>query len=70
MSDQIRALVTGGSGGLGSAICRQLAIAGHFVYVHANRSLDSAQRVAAEIISRGGAAAAVQFDVTAGRGVP
>ena len=32
-----RALVTGGSGGIGAAICKQLGAAGHFVYVHANR---------------------------------
>jgi hypothetical protein len=31
-----RALVTGGSGGIGAAICKQLGSMGHFVYVHAN----------------------------------
>jgi 3-oxoacyl-[acyl-carrier protein] reductase len=60
----IRALVTGGSGGIGTAICRRLATAGHFVYVHANRKLDAAQAITADIIAQGGLAEAVQFDVT------
>ena len=65
MSDpQIRALVTGGSGGIGAAICRRLAAAGHFVYVHANRGIDAAHTTAAEIEAAGGDAAAIQFDVT------
>jgi 3-oxoacyl-[acyl-carrier protein] reductase len=61
---QIRALVTGGSGGIGAAICRRLAAAGHFVYVHANRGIDTAQATAADINGAGGHAAAIQFDVT------
>jgi 3-oxoacyl-[acyl-carrier protein] reductase len=32
-----RALVTGGSGGVGAAICQRLAQSGHHVYVHAHR---------------------------------
>jgi len=42
----IRALVTGGSGTLGAAICRRLAAAGRRVAVHANRNLAEAERVA------------------------
>jgi 3-oxoacyl-[acyl-carrier protein] reductase len=60
-----RALVTGGSGGLGAAICRQLGAAGHFVYVHAHRSPAAAEAVVAEIVAAGGAADTVCFDVTA-----
>jgi 3-oxoacyl-[acyl-carrier protein] reductase len=59
-----RALVTGGSGGIGSAICRRLAADGYSVIVHANGNLDKAQAVAAEIAAGGGQAQAVAFDVT------
>jgi 3-oxoacyl-[acyl-carrier protein] reductase len=64
MNDTIRALVTGGSGGIGAAICRRLGLAGHFVYVHAHRSTAAADAVVREIIAAGGQAAAVHFDLT------
>lgn len=59
-----RALVTGGSGGIGAAICRRLGAAGHFVYVHAHRSTTAAAAIAGDIVAAGGAAAAVHFDLT------
>jgi 3-oxoacyl-[acyl-carrier protein] reductase len=59
-----RALVTGGSGALGAAMCRRLAAQGCHVYVHANAGLDRAERLAAEINAGGASARAVQFDVT------
>jgi len=59
-----RALVTGGSGAIGAAICRRLGAAGHHVYVHANRGAVAAQTLAAEIIAAGGQAEAICFDVT------
>ena len=59
-----RALVTGGSGGIGAAICRRLAGDGHHVFIHANRNTDKAEALAAEIRSAGGSAAVVAFDVT------
>jgi len=59
-----RALVTGGSGAIGAAICRRLAAAGARVAVHANRNPAEAERVAQAIRAAGGAADAVAFDVT------
>jgi 3-oxoacyl-[acyl-carrier protein] reductase len=58
-----RALVTGGSGAIGAAICRQLAGAGHHVYVHAHSRGDEARRLAQQIATSGGSAEAVVFDV-------
>jgi 3-oxoacyl-[acyl-carrier protein] reductase len=64
-----RALVTGGSGELGSAFCRKLASGGHHVYVHANSALDRAETIVAEIRASGGSGDAVSFDVTDPRAV-
>lgn len=59
-----RALVTGGSGDLGGAICRALATGGYQVIVHANRSPERAEAVAAAIQAEGGRARSIAFDVT------
>ena len=61
-----RALVTGGSGAIGAAICEQLAADGLHVIVHANTRLAEAERIAAAIRSQGGAAQAAAFDVADG----
>ena len=63
-----RALVTGGSGGIGSAISRRLAADGFSVIVHANSNLATAQALVASIVAEGGHAQAVAFDVTDARG--
>ena len=59
-----RALITGGSGAIGAAICRQLAQDGFAVIVHANRNLDAAENLATSLSAEGYAAEAIQFDVS------
>jgi len=58
------ALVTGGSGGIGAAICRVLASDGYHVFIHANQQIEKAQTLADEIVENGGSAQALSFDVT------
>lgn len=58
------ALVTGGSGAIGAAVCRALAQQGVRVVVHANSRLDEAQELVAELQAAGGQAQAIAFDVT------
>jgi 3-oxoacyl-[acyl-carrier protein] reductase len=59
-----RALVTGGSGAIGAAVCRQLAGLGMQVIVHAHRNVERARALAGEIAAAGGDAGFVSFDVT------
>jgi 3-oxoacyl-[acyl-carrier protein] reductase len=61
---RLRALVTGGSGGIGAAICRRLAADARHVIVHAHRNLHAARALAAEIAAGGGSAEALAFDVS------
>ena len=58
-----RALVTGGSGDIGGAICRQLAADGLHVIVHANANIARAEHLVADIREAGGSAQAIAFDV-------
>jgi len=59
-----RALVTGGSGELGAAICLALADAGWQLIVHGHQSLARAEHTAQAIRAEGGTAQAVAFDVS------
>lgn len=61
-----RALVTGGSGAIGAAICRRLAHDGLHVVVHANHRPERARLLCEEIVAAGGSAEAVTFDVADG----
>lgn len=59
-----RALVSGGSGAIGAAICRRLAQDGLHVIVHANNNLAGAEKLCAQLRREGFSTEAVQFDVT------
>ena len=58
------ALITGGSGDIGSAICKRLAQQNIHVIVHGNNNFDKAVAVAEQISNQGGSAEAIVFDVT------
>ena len=60
-ADLRRALVTGGSGDIGGAICRALAAGGYHVIVHANANRERAEDVVAAITETGGSAEANQL---------
>ena len=59
-----RALVTGGSGVIGSAIAERLAADGYAVIVHAYRHPESAEQVAEKIRNADGSASVSCFDLT------
>ncbi len=59
-----RALVTGASGALGSAIARRLALDGAALLLHANSRPEAVQALAAEIAAAGGQAQALVFDLS------
>jgi len=59
-----KALITGGSGGIGSAIAERLAADGMQVWIHYRNNPDAAQQVADLITANGGTASITGFDVT------
>ncbi|MEE9397972.1 MAG: 3-oxoacyl-ACP reductase FabG [Methylococcales bacterium] len=59
-----RALVTGGSGDIGSAICLNLARQGIHIIVHANSNPEKAEVVVETIRQEGYSAEPIVFDVT------
>ena len=59
-----KALVTGGSGGIGGAIAERLAADGMQLWIHYRNNSEPAQQVADRITAHGGSASVVGFDVT------
>lgn len=59
-----RALVTGASGALGSAIARRLSAMGAHVLLHGNSRPQAVQALADEISAAGGSAECTVFDIT------
>jgi len=58
------ALITGGSGGIGKAICLKLSQMGYPVIIHYNKNVSAAQALKIEIEKKGDNAELVSFDVT------
>lgn len=59
-----RALVTGGSRGIGAAIAKELATLGHAVIINYRSDANAAESVMAEIQQAGGEASLCRFDVS------
>ena len=57
------ALVTGGSRGIGRAVCLELSAAGYAVLINCRANLEAASEVEAEVRARGGVAEVIPFDV-------
>jgi 3-oxoacyl-[acyl-carrier protein] reductase len=57
------AVVTGGSGGIGTVLCRRLAAEGMAVAVHYRDRVEIADRIVAEIVDAGGRAVAIPADL-------
>ena len=60
------AIITGGSGGIGSAVCLKLAQLGAKVVVHYGGSENAAEEIVSKIKENGGNAIALQADLSKG----
>jgi 3-oxoacyl-[acyl-carrier protein] reductase len=58
------ALVTGGSRGIGAAVCRALAASGAAVAINCREQIGQAEQLAGEIVKQGGRAIVVAADVS------
>ncbi|WBL78397.1 SDR family NAD(P)-dependent oxidoreductase [Bradyrhizobium xenonodulans] len=67
MADDLKgrtALVTGGSRGIGAAVCRALAASGAAVAINCREQIGQAEQLASEIVKQGGRAIAIAADVS------
>jgi 3-oxoacyl-[acyl-carrier protein] reductase len=60
---QKNAIVTGGSGGIGRAICVELALSGCYVVINYRTSRERAEETLRQVLEAGGAGEILQFDV-------
>src|ERR1700754_5102864 len=67
MADDLKGrtgLVTGGSRGIGAAVCRALAASGAAVAINCRERIGQAEQLAGEIVRQGGRAIVVAADVS------
>ncbi len=57
------ALVTGGSRGIGAALCYQFALKGYHVLINGRHQSESSDRLISHILQQGGSAELLEFDV-------
>ena len=63
MENKKSVLITGASGGIGSAIAKAVALAGYEVVAHYNRNAAPVEQLANEIREQGGAIRLLQFNI-------
>jgi 3-oxoacyl-[acyl-carrier protein] reductase len=57
-------LVTGGSRGIGRAICMKMAGLGHHVLINYNKSKEEAEQTLSQVVDGGGSGELIQFNVS------
>ena len=57
-------LVTGGSRGIGRAICLKMAGLGHHVLINYNKSKEEAEQTLRQVVDGGGSGELIQFNVS------